>query len=179
MDPNEQTNLFFNDSYALICSKGPFILILLVILFHQINLFFCSFFPNFSYSRYVYLEHLIIRNIVFDMNITQILQPKELENCPNCSNTAPKSKNSSERDCIVSVSFQDVSNIFPFCRSLRSTGSKASVFLLFDDVAYHKLTKDTKQLLKNCSIYCYNVGYFAQPKIYDNVFAYKHLLVYN
>ena len=72
-----------------------------------------------------------------------------------------------------------VYNIFPFVRTLRSTGSRASVFILFDDASYRKLSTDTFQLFENCSVHVYNIGTVPHFKHYNDVFAHKHVLIFD
>ena len=102
-------------------------------------------------------------------------------NCPNCiiyGNDA-NNRTSGPRDCVLSVLIGKVENIFPFVRSLRTTGSMASIVLLMDDKAFNSLSPDTVRLLKNCSIQWFNIGVVNKLKKSSSIFAQKHIIAYD
>ena len=97
----------------------------------------------------------------------------------NITNLDLKHINSTIRDCIITLAVNKVDNVFPYIRTLRTTGCKATVFILFDDAAYNKLSKDTFELFRNCSINIYNIGQFPSFSKYPNVFAHKHIYIFD
>jgi len=103
----------------------------------------------------------------------------DYDNCPMCYfKSLNNNSNSSPRDMVLAVVINRVNNIFPWVRSLRTTGCKAKVVLLFDSVSYSHLSEDTHGLFVNCSISYFNVGYIPNVH-YNAIFAIKNMLGYD
>ena len=142
---------------------------------YKVGLFIIYFTPH-----YVFAEHSRLNNIEYDFNPVE-QRILNFSNCPLChiENMDKKHINSTSRDCLITFAVKNVDNVFPFIRSLRTTGCKASVFILFDDESFKKFSNDTFTLFKNCSINIQNIGSF--PYIYkpDDLFAYRHIYIYD
>lgn len=94
--------------------------------------------------------------------------------------------NSSPRDAILSAMFSAIAGLLPFVRTLRTTGSKAHVFLFTDNKGKSMLTQDELMLLDKCSIFIINTGTFhlewkrflilRYPLFYDFLYYRVHLM---
>lgn len=134
-----------------------------------------------STTKYVYTEHRELRNVEFNLTPGDIERNTNFPNCPPCQikNNDPNHKTSTPKDCILCVSVGLIDNIFPFVRSVRTTGCKATIIILFDEKAYGKLTDDIYALFKNCSVNCYNIGHVNKWNNSNSIFAIKHLIAYD
>lgn len=90
-------------------------------------------------------------NIDFIQNITESCEPCTYE---------PKNlhNNSTPRDVILAYAIGGAYNLIPFMRTLRTTGSKASVVFFVDDKAYNSISDHTMAYVKNCGVNFIKMG---------------------
>jgi hypothetical protein len=76
-----------------------------------------------------------------------------LSNCSLCSFTVRNARpNSSPRDVIVAGMFDHIVNVVPFIRTLRTTGSRATVILFVDSNAGSKVDPSLTSFFNACAI---------------------------
>lgn len=96
---------------------------------------------------------------VSNVNIPDLEHFKCIGKCPLCNfKQFNKLNNSNPRDFIFCFAFGTTKNILPFIRSLRTTGSKASVAIFLDDKAYNSINQATFLTAKDCGMQFYNLG---------------------
>ena len=157
-----------------------FMVLIFSFVFNQSYDFSNQYYNLNAIDRYVFTEHCTINDIRYDFDPVEE-EKHNFSHCPPChiDDLNESEINSTRRDGIITVAMSGVYNIFPFVRTLRSTGSRASVFILFDDASYRKLSNDTFQLFKNCSVHAYNIGTLPPYKNYNDVFARKHVMIFD
>lgn len=135
--------------------------------------------PDFNFSP-LFLRHDTIFPIEFDLEKLAVTQ-NNFVNCPQCNipNIDKSHITSTPRDLVVAVIMNIVDNIFPFVRSLRTTGCNATIVILADDVAYSKLSEDTFFLFRLCNIHVFNIGELMKTKKRISIFAVKHMIAYD
>jgi hypothetical protein len=78
---------------------------------------------------------------------------KVLPSCTLCNFTVRNFRpDSSPRDVIVTSMFDQVVNVVPFIRSLRTTGSRATVILFYDASAKRKIDSNLSSFFNSCAI---------------------------
>ncbi|OHT04830.1 hypothetical protein TRFO_27622 [Tritrichomonas foetus] len=99
--------------------------------------------------------------------------------CPRC-NFEPANDNpsSTPRDILLSSMFGNIANLIPCSRSLRTTGSRATFFILTDNNTFSMMTPDSIKIINGCGLYVINLGVCEKltPRIF---FALRHLIYYN
>ena len=84
-----------------------------------------------------------------------------VKGCTLCNFIPPRRNgNSSPRDLIITFAIGKLQNAFAFVSSCRTTGCKARIVFLVDDIAYTKYSKEFYQELYNCGCEIINVGHF-------------------
>ena len=133
-------------------------------------------------SKNIFTEHGVIRDVDYSsLDAVGLWFSTDYQNCPSCDihNNHPENKTSTPRDCVLCVSVGKIDNIFPFVRSLRTTGCKATIVILFDDKASRMLSRDTIQLFANCSVEFFDIGHVEPWGVKNSIFAIKHLIAYD
>ena len=99
--------------------------------------------------------------------------------CPPC-NFKPVVDNpsSTPNDILLSSMFGDIANLVPCSRSLRTTGSKATFFILTENDTYSLMTPDCIKLISHCGLYVINLG-ICQKLTPREFYAIRHLFYYN
>lgn len=130
-------------------------------IFHLLNTdFFLTWFP------YNYTENLSIYY-------------KDYIKCPPCNfNPVIDEPSSTPYDVILSSMFGTTSNIIPMARSLRTTGSKSTFFILTNNDTYSKIEHDCFELIKNCGVFIINLG-VSQELNPREVWVVRILIYYN
>ena len=81
----------------------------------------------------------------------QYYDPENAKNCLLCNYSNVGFSDSSKRDVVISFAAKNVMNIALLQRTLRTTGSNASLVILLDNQAMNTIDPITYQFFKNCS----------------------------
>lgn len=104
---------------------------------------------------------------------------KTYSNCPPCNFKSIVDKPSSTpKDILLSSMFGDIANLVPSSRSLRTTGSKATFFILTENNTYSLMTPDCIKLISNCGLFVINLG-VCKKLTPREFYAIRHLFYYN
>lgn len=87
------------------------------------------------------------------------LSDNNFNKCPICMfNSAKTSNNSKITDIVLTSSFQDVTGLFPFIKSFRTTGTKAQMMIFMDEINYVKYMNKYPEFFDACHVHLINVG---------------------
>lgn len=113
------------------------------------------------------------------------LRPKPFYTCELC-NFAPDNKtfipNSSERDAILSFATNELTNLIPFIRSLRTSNSKCRFIVFSNHKALTKYSKNFYQIAEKCGVEFINIGtksFTGLSAMYIRFVIYKYFLYRN
>lgn len=85
--------------------------------------------------------------------------PKAFHNCHQCSfPVRNNNSNSKENDLITGVMIESIEGFIPFVRTLRSTGSLATLVIFIDHRAFRRFTPNHSKQIENCAVLFYNIG---------------------
>ncbi|OHT05541.1 hypothetical protein TRFO_26681 [Tritrichomonas foetus] len=112
----------------------------------------------------------------FDIRKCPLCLHKNGDNTFVSSPNDPQS-NSTPRDLILTMMTLMSMNAITYIRTLRSTGCKATVVVLVDDIFHEKLTEYEEDVMKNCGMIMINIGKLLPP--YDkHIYESRHVLFY-
>ena len=97
-------------------------------------------------------------------------------NCPSGTVHNPHS-NSTPRDLIISLISGAYVNFMTYIRTLRSTGCKATVVVLIDDICFQRLSASEKRVLDECSVNLIKYGRIT-PLFKKYIYETRLILMY-
>ncbi|EAX98311.1 hypothetical protein TVAG_018470 [Trichomonas vaginalis G3] len=94
---------------------------------------------------------------------------RDYSKCPSCNypNRTTSPIKSTPSDVILVYAIKGVKNLILFIRTLRHTGSQASVFLFVDTEAYNTINAETKEVLDKCGMNIIDMGKFPEFDIFS------------
>jgi len=119
---------------------------------------------QYSFNWYQYPDIRLLNDVTFT-------------NCPLCDfSPSNENANSSPRDVVMTMAMKKLTNIGPFLKTLRTTGSKAKVVIFTDYSTLEDYNDDVKELINNCSVIFVDVGPPVKKLDYNQVSMYRNIL---
>lgn len=96
----------------------------------------------------------------------QDFNPINLSTCVPCNFPIRNKRSNSQRnDVVLTSAFSKTYNVVPFTRSLRTTGSKASILIFVDVISEYKINHgETGKFLRSCGVTCVLIGLISQSR---------------
>jgi hypothetical protein len=98
--------------------------------------------------------------------------------CPACNFTPQNSlgSNSTDRDAVIASMLRTKVNIVPFVRSLRTTGCRARIVFIADQVAVESCDAPMRAFLDNCGVTLINIGHVNCTERFEFLMFRNHFL---